>query len=193
MYVIDHVYVSDDVIDEQFTCDLIHCQGACCVEGDLGAPLEVAETKLLDALFPKIKPFLSKEGLATIEAKGTFIRDEEGDFSTPTIGNQECAYAVYDKNNILKCGIEQAHKAGVIDFPKPISCHLYPIRVTKLAQEEALNYHKWYICEDACSLGKKLKMPIYVFLKGALIRSYGQAWYDKLSEAVERNDKANTH
>jgi hypothetical protein len=185
MYVVQHVYISDDVIDKHFVCDLAKCKGACCVEGDFGAPLEDDEKLLLERLLPEIKPFLSPEGLQAIEKQGAFIRDAEGDFSTPTINDRECAYALYDSHGILKCGIEQAYRAGKIDFPKPISCHLYPIRVTKLMKEEALNYHQWDVCDAACALGKTLQLPIYKFLKEALIRRYGEAWYAELEAQVQ--------
>ncbi len=185
MYVVDHVYISDDVVTEKFVCDLSSCKGACCVEGDFGAPLEDEEKAILEKYLPAIKPFLSPEGVRAIEKQGAFIRDEEGDFSTPTIGDRECAYAIYDERHVLKCGIEQAYRAGKIDFPKPISCHLYPIRVTKLKAEEALNYHQWEVCDAACVLGKALKVPIYKFLKEALMRRYGTAWYAAFEAQVE--------
>jgi len=189
MYVVDHVYISDDVVDEKFVCDLSSCKGACCIEGDFGAPLEGEEKTILERLLPQIKPFLSIEGVRAIEKQGAFIRDEEGDFSTPTINNHECAYAIYDEHKILKCGIEQAYRAGKIDFPKPISCHLYPIRITKLKQEEALNYHQWEVCDAACALGKSLKVPIYKFLKEALTRRYGAVWYAAFEAQVEERMK----
>lgn len=185
MYVVQNVYISDDVVDEKFVCDLSQCKGACCVEGDFGAPLEPEEREILERLLPQIKPFLSPEGIKAIEKQGAFIRDEEGDFSTPTLADRECAYALYDAHGILKCGIEQAYRAGKIDFPKPISCHLYPIRITKLQQEEALNYHQWDVCDAACTLGNALKIPIYKFLKDALIRRYGEAWYAEFEAQVE--------
>lgn len=184
MYVVGQVYISDDVVTEQFVCDLTRCKGACCVEGDYGAPLEEEEKGILEKLLPQIKPFLSPEGIRAIEKQGAFIRDEEGDFSTPTIQDRECAYAIYDAQNVLKCGIEEAYRAGKIDFPKPVSCHLYPIRITKLKEEEALNYHQWDVCDAACTLGKTLKIPIYKFLKEALVRKYGEAWYAEFEAQV---------
>lgn len=186
MYVVQHVYISDDVVDEKFVCDLSKCKGGCCVEGDFGAPLEAEEMLLLEKLLPQIKPYLSPEGIQAIEKQGAFIRDEEGDFSTPTIQNRECAYAVYDTQGILKCGIEQAYRAGKIDFPKPISCHLYPIRITRYEQFEALNYERWNICAPACQHGDALKVPIYKFLKEALTRKYGELWYKELVAVIEK-------
>jgi hypothetical protein len=184
MYVVGNVYISDDVVEEFFVCDLEKCKGACCVEGDLGAPLERSETLLLERILEKVKPYLTPKGLEAIEKQGAFIRDYEGDFSTPTIDDKECAYAYYDQRGILKCGIEKAYRDGKIDFQKPISCHLYPIRVTTLETEEALNYNEWHICEPACELGKSLSIPIYKFLKEPLIRRYGATWYEELERQI---------
>jgi hypothetical protein len=182
MLIVENAYLSDDLRDKFFVCNLQKCQGACCVEGDVGAPLEKAETKILEDIYPKIAPFLSEAGRQAIEAQGTWTTDSEDDFVTPTIGKRECAYAVYDEKNILKCGIEQAHLQGATDFPKPISCHLYPIRITQYEQYEALNYHRWDICSPACNLGESLGVPVYKFLKNALIRKYGEAWYAELEK-----------
>ena len=124
-------------------------------------------------------------GVKAIEAQGTSIIDEEGDPSTPTIDGSECAYALYDEKRILKCGIEQANLDGKIDFKKPISCHLYPIRITKYERFEAINYDKWDICSEACILGAKLNVPVYKFLKEPLIRKYGEVWYEELTKVIE--------
>lgn len=185
MIVVDNVYLSEDLFENHFVCDLERCKGACCVEGDLGAPLEKNELKILEEVYEDIKPYLTEDGINAIERQGIFIRDYEGDFSTPTIGGKECAYAYYDEKKTLKCGIEAAYNDGKIDFKKPISCHLYPIRITKLGDEEALNYSRWDICSPACELGKSLKVPIYKFLKDALIRKYGETWYQDLEEMLE--------
>lgn len=185
MYIIQNVYISDDIIDECFVCDLEKCKGACCVEGDLGAPLEIDELLIMEEILDKVRPYLMPEGLEAIQKQGAFIKDYEGDFSTPTIHGKECAYAFYDEKGTLKCGIEAAYRDGKIDFPKPISCHLYPIRITRLQVEEALNYNRWHICSPACQLGEALKMPIYRFLKEPLIRRYGEDWYQELEEAIQ--------
>ena len=132
-----------------------------------------------------VKPYLSKEGLAAIEKEGLYIKDFEGDYSTTTINSKECAFAIYDDKNVLKCGIEQANLDGKTTFKKPLSCHLYPIRITKYDHYEALNYDRWEICSAACTLGQKLGVPVYKFLKDALIRKYGEAWYQKLCEEIE--------
>ena len=130
MILIDDTVISSDVADEFFVCDLAKCKGACCVEGDLGAPLEEEELEILERIQDEIKPFLSEVGLAELAKTGAWVKDDDGDFSTPVIKGRECAYAIYDDKGYLKCGIEQAYFAGKTDFRKPISCHLYPIRLT---------------------------------------------------------------
>lgn len=177
--------VSDDVIEEAFVCDLTKCKGACCVEGDLGAPLLEEELEEIDKVIDLVKPYLSDEAIAVLEKEGGYLLDEDGDLSTTTIDGKECAFAFYDDNKILKCSIEQAHKEGKTDFKKPISCHLYPIRISKLPDFEALNYDRWQICSPACDLGKELKVPVYKFLKDALIRKYGEDWYAELENKVK--------
>lgn len=187
MILIDETVISDDIKEQFFVCDLEKCKGACCVEGDLGAPLTEEETKILDKVYQKVKPYLSDQGIREIEKQGTFILDEEGDFSTPTINGRECAYAIYDDKGILKCGIEQAYNDGKIKFRKPISCHLYPIRITKYDHYEAINYDRWHICTPACGLGKELGVPVYKFLKEALTRKYGERWYRELCTEIEES------
>lgn len=185
MILIDDTVISEDIADEYFVCDLTKCKGACCVEGDLGAPLEEEELAIIDRIQDEIRPFLSADGIAEIEKQGTFIREEDGDFSTPIIKGRECVYAIYDAKGYLKCGIEQAYFAGKTDFRKPISCHLYPIRVAKLAEYQAINYERWTICSDACSHGKELGVPVYKFLKDPLIRKFGTKWYAELAREIE--------
>ncbi len=185
MILIDNTVISDDIKEQFFVCDLDKCKGACCVEGDLGAPLEKEELEILEENYQKVKPFLNKEGIAAIEKQGTYIVDEEGDYSTPTVSGKECAYAIYDDKGILKCGIEQAYFAGKTKFRKPISCHLYPIRITQYDHYDALNYDRWHVCSPACGLGEKLGVPIYKFLKDSLIRKYGEEWYEELVNEIE--------
>ncbi|TBH73990.1 DUF3109 family protein [Aquirufa nivalisilvae] len=185
MILIDDTVISEDVADEFFVCDLSKCKGACCVEGDLGAPLEEDELAIIESIQEQIAPYLSEEGKAVIEKVGTWVKDEDGDFSTPVIEGRECVYAIYDDKKYLKCGIEQAFFDGKIDFRKPISCHLYPIRIAKLAEYQALNYDRWSICSDACSHGKQLGVPIYKFLKEPLIRKFGEKWYSELEKEIE--------
>ena len=189
MILVGKAVISDDIKDNFFVCDLEKCKGACCVEGDAGAPLETSETKILDDIYPRIKDYLSPAGRRVIEESGTWVSDRCGDKVTPTIGNNEaCAYAIVDEKGIMKCGIEQAYLDGKADFKKPISCHLYPIRISKYDDFEALNYERWDICDPACVLGGKLGVPIYKFVKEALIRKYGEAWYRELVQELEGNE-----
>lgn len=184
MILIDDTCISDDIAEKFFVCNLEKCKGACCVEGDLGAPLEASELPVLEEIYETVKPYLTPEGIAAIEEQGKYIRDWEGDYSTTTINDRECAYAFYDERNILKCGIEQAYLDGKTDFKKPISCHLYPIRITKYDNFHALNYDRWSICSDACTLGEQLGVEVYKFLKEPLIRAYGEEWYQQLEEEI---------
>lgn len=188
MIEIGKTLISDDVIEEAFVCDLQKCKGACCVEGDLGAPLLKEELRDVEEVIEFVKPYLPDAAVEVLEKEGGYIHDEDGDYSTTTINGKECAFAFYDKKNILKCGIEQAHKDGKTDFKKPISCHLYPIRVAKLQEFEALNYDRWSICSPACDLGEKLKVPVYKFLKEPLIRKYGEDWYRELEREAKLFD-----
>ncbi len=183
MMVIDHTIISEDLKESHFVCDLNRCKGACCVEGDLGAPLEDSELEIMKAVYPKVAPLLSRQGNDAIREQGPYIKDHEGDYSTPTIGGKECAYAIYE-NGILKCGIEKAYEMGKIDFQKPISCHLYPVRIRSYSEFDAVNYDRWQICSPACALGESLKIPLYQFLKEPLIRKYGRAWFEALESAV---------
>ncbi len=184
MIVIDNTLITDDIKDSYFVCDLARCKGACCVEGDLGAPLEVDELPIMEEILPKVTPYLSKEGKQALSDPGAYIKDHEGDFSTPTIGGKECAYAIYDPQGILKCGIEQAYNDGEITFRKPLSCHLYPLRITSYQDYDAINYDRWHICSPACELGHATKTPLYKFLSIPLIRKYGQKWYQALEKAI---------
>ncbi|AFL86012.1 Protein of unknown function (DUF3109) [Belliella baltica DSM 15883] len=186
MILVGNAVISDDIKEQFFVCDLEKCKGACCVEGDAGAPLEDEETQIIEEIYPIVKDYITQEGRDAVERQGTWVIDKDGDKGTPTIGdNRECAYALYDEKGILKCGIEQAYLDGKIAYKKPISCHLYPIRVKKYDDFEALNYDRWDICSAACVLGSKLGVPIYKFLKDALIRKFGEDWYAELVEEIE--------
>ena len=183
---IDDTLVSDDIIKKEFVCNLSACKGECCVAGDSGAPLEKKEIKILQKIFPKIKSYIPKDGIEAIEAQGVAVVDEDGDDVTPLVdGNKHCAFVYFDEKKVAKCSIEKAYYDGVVDFKKPISCHLYPIRVNKYKTYTAVNYHQWDVCSDACVLGKELKVPVYVFLKEPLIRKFGEEWYDQLKLAAK--------
>ncbi len=188
MIIVQNKLVSDDLVEEQFICNLTACKGACCWEGDLGAPLDEAELPVLEAIFEQVKPFLSPAGIHEIERQGTAVWFEQpGEWGTPLIDNGPCAYMTKNALGIAQCGIEQAWKAGATDFQKPISCHLYPIRVQKNEEVgfEALNYDRWDICSAACELGKKEQVPVYQFLREAIVRKYGQDFYDELDGAAQ--------
>lgn len=184
MLQINDTIISLEILSEEFVCNLTACKGACCVEGDAGAPLEKAELKILAKEYPNIRPFLRAEGNAAIEKQGTSIKDVDGEWVTPLRDGKECAYTVFEADGTAKCGIENAWKAGKTDFRKPISCHLYPIRTKKYKEFEAINYSRWHICSEACTLGRSLKVPVYRFLKEPLIRKYGQMWYDQVEIAA---------
>jgi hypothetical protein len=191
MVQIDDKLISLDIFERHFICDVSKCKGACCVEGDSGAPLEDNETEILESVFPLIKDRLSKEALQVISEKGVWEVDSDGDKVTPIINGRECVYTTFTDDGVCKCVIEEAFNEGLINFKKPISCHLYPIRVTRYADFEALNYHQWPICGAARALGAQVGMPVFRFLKEALIRKYGQAFYDEMEEAdklLKNND-----
>ncbi len=185
MILIDQTIVSDDIVDKHFVCALDKCKGACCVEGDSGAPLEFEETKVLEEIYEQVKPYMNAEGIESVETFGKWLIDSDGDFVTPLVkGVNQCAY-VYFEMGIAKCAIERAYNNGEVNFKKPISCHLYPVRITKHPGYEALNYNRWEVCAPACKKGKQLGVSVFEFVKEALIRKYGTAWYDQLESAAE--------
>lgn len=171
--------VSKDLFDQKFICHLEKCEGNCCVFGDSGAPLEDEEVERLEQNVKGIKPYMRAEGLREISEQGTWVVDTDGDKVTPLVGREECAYVVYE-DGIAKCAIEKAYEDGSIAFQKPVSCHLYPIRVNKLKNAVALNYHRWSICEPARILGEKVGEPVFRFLKDPITRVYGSDFYDEL-------------
>ncbi|MEX2596544.1 MAG: DUF3109 family protein [Salibacteraceae bacterium] len=189
MIEIDDKLVSLDVVEEAFVCDLTACKGACCVEGDSGAPLTDEELPQIEAAFKQSKSYLRPEGIAAIEAQGAFVKDADGEWVTPLRDGKECAYTVFDSKGMAMCGIELAWKDGHTSFRKPVSCHLYPIRTKRYSDFEAVNYERWSICSPACTLGKELKVPVYKFAKEALIRKYGEQWYSALEQAADELDK----
>jgi len=176
--------VSLDVLEKQFVCDLSKCKGICCEEGDAGAPVEDAEIEILQSQLEAVLPYMSPEGADAVKQNGCYYIDEEKDKVTTLINGKECAFTIYE-NGFAKCAIEKAFEEGKIDFQKPISCHLYPIRINKYPDFEAVNYDVWDICGDAVCLGKKLKVPVYRFLEAPLVRKYGKEWYRELCEIAE--------
>ena len=183
MIEIDNILISDDVVESRFVCDLAKCKGGCCEDGDAGAPLTKEEKKVLDENFETIKPYLTPEGLAEINRTGRYHYDREFGWVTPTVEGKICAYGYRDAQGIIKCAIEQAWHDGKLDWKKPISCHLYPIKITKTKAYTMLNYEpRESLCSAACALGEKLKMPVYRFLKEPLIRKFGEEFYDVLQQ-----------
>jgi Protein of unknown function (DUF3109) len=183
LIVIDNILVSDEVVSEQFVCDLNKCKGGCCEDGDSGAPLTNEELEYLRDFIEDIKPYISPDGLKVLETEGLYRYDQEFGWVTPTIAGRMCAYGFRDQQGIIKCGIEQAYLDKKISWKKPISCHLFPAKITqsKRQQQEYVNYEpREDLCKAACKLGKQLKVPVYVFLKEALIRKYGPDFYSTL-------------
>lgn len=183
MFQIGRTLISEEILEEAFVCDLSACKGACCVEGSAGAPLQEEETRTLEAVYPDVRPYLRPEGIEAIEAQGTFVKGSDGDWETPLVRGKECAYVVFEKGVAL-CGLEKAWKEGATTWRKPVSCHLYPVRVREYTRITAVNYHQWQICDPACRLGQELKVPVYRFVREALIRKFGEQWYAELEEVA---------
>ncbi len=192
MIIIDNKLISDEVIEEQFVCDLAKCKGACCEDGDAGAPLTDEELDEIVNNYDIIKNYMTEEGKSVIEKEGKYVYDKSFGWVTPTINNAICAYGIRDAKGTIMCAIEQAYLEEKITWKKPISCHLFPIKITKSKQDpdlEFVNYEpREDLCAAACSLGKKLKVPAYIFLKDAIIRKYGQEFYDTLDATANRNE-----
>ena len=188
MIAIQDVLVSDEVATEQFVCDLQKCKGACCVDGDAGAPLDEEELAEIDKVYSKVAPYLGPESLAEIKKQGRYVYSNEFGWVTPTINNSICVYGITDQQGIVKCGIEQAYLDKKISFKKPISCHLFPVIVTESNNGKTtyVNYEpREDNCKAACALGKKLKVPVYEFLKEPLIRRFGEEFYEALEVTAQ--------
>lgn len=183
MIAIDNTIVSEHLLEKKFVCDLNACKGECCVAGESGAPLEEEEVAILESVWEAVKPYLPKDGVKAIEKQGVSVIDSDGDLTTPLMKGKHCAFTIFDKEGIAKCGIEAAYYDKKINWKKPISCHLYPVRITKYKDYEAVNYHKWDVCKPACECGAKLDVPVYKFLKEPLIRKFGKDWYKQLELA----------
>lgn len=191
MIAIDNKLISDEIIEEQFVCDLNKCKGGCCVDGDAGAPLGKDELDHLNEVYDAVLPYLDEENKRELQKQGRYVYDTEFGWVTPTIESKVCVYGITDKNGIVKCGIEQAYNDGKVNWKKPISCHLYPIRVklSKNKQTEYVNYEpREDLCSAACTLGKKLKVPVYVFLKEALVRKYGTEFFETLEATAKHKN-----
>lgn len=185
MIAIGNTLVSEEIIEKQFVCDLNACKGACCVKGDYGAPLEEEELPIMDRIYEKVKPYMKKEGIEAVEKQGKYLLYEKKEWVTPLVKGKECAYTIFEEG-VAKCAIEKAYYDGAIDWKKPVSCHLYPIRINKHKNGiEAVNYDRWSICKPACKLGASLQVPVYKFLKESLIRKFGKDWYKELELAAE--------
>ena len=185
MIQIDDTLVSLDLIERSFLCDLSHCKGQCCVEGDSGAPLEPGEEEELKRVLPEIWNDLLPEARTVIQSQGVAYTDSDGDRVTSIVGDKNCVFTCYDTDGVCKCAIEKAYREGRVSLYKPISCHLYPVRITQYKTFQAVNYHRWNVCKAAELLGKKEQVPVYQFLKEPLIRKFGQAWYDALDECAQ--------
>jgi hypothetical protein len=181
MIAIEHTLVSDDIVEEKFVCDLAKCKGGCCEDGDTGAPLESSELDIINEVYEIIQPYLTAEGIRTIEKKGKYQYDREYGWVTPAINDGMCAYGFRDSSGTIKCSFEHAYNEGKISWKKPISCHLFPIRIKVGKEYDLLNYEpRETLCNPACFLGKKLKVPVYQFLKEPIIRKYGTDYYEAL-------------
>ncbi len=192
MIQVDDKVLSELLFERKFVCNLQKCKGACCIEGDAGAPLEKEETEILQEIFPKVKKYLPEKSLQAIEHQGLFEKDQDGEWVTTLVDGEECVFTVFDENGTAFCGIEQAYLNQEITFKKPVSCHLYPVRVAKYHSFTAINYHHWDICNDACVLGEQLGVKVFRFLKEPLIRKFGEEFFnelEKIDQALENARK----
>ncbi|MGL5692144.1 MAG: DUF3109 family protein [Bacteroidales bacterium] len=185
MLQIENTVISLDVIEQEFICDLQACLGACCIEGDAGAPLEEDEKTKIEEILPLIWDDLSPAAQEIIKEQGVAYIDEDKDLVTSIVNGKDCVFTCYEKGGMCHCAIEKAYREGKTDFYKPVSCHLYPIRVDKYPTFSALNYHKWKICGAARVLGNKHGVKVYEFLKEPLIRKFGESWYQQLDIAAK--------
>ena len=188
MIAVGNALVSEEILSEKFVCDLGACKGECCIAGVSGAPLEKDEVEILEKNLSKIKPYMTPSGIEAVNEHGVYVIDSDRDVTTPLVKGKECAFVYWEKN-IALCAIEKAHKEGKIKYKKPISCHLYPIRIEKKRGVERVEYSRWNICKPACKCGTSLNVPVYKFLKDPLIRKYGKDWYMQLSLAAEMKEK----
>ena len=193
MLQIDETIISLDLLDEKFVCDLNSCKGICCIEGDDGAPLEEDEVKIIEELLPIIWDDLTEKSKEVIRKQGVSYVDDDDEPVTSIVNGAECVFTYIDESEICKCAIEKAFREGKTDFYKPISCHLYPVRLQKYEEFIAVNYHNWSVCNCARKLGVKLQVPVYQFLKEPLIRKFGKEWYEQLEIADNELKKSSSN
>lgn len=186
---IDNKLISSEIFERKFVCDLNACKGACCVEGDQGAPLMQSEIEELEAVYEQVKPFMRKEGIEAVEKNGVYYNDPWNTPAVSLVDGKECAFVYFDDKGITKCAIEQAYLSGLTNWKKPISCHLYPIRMSKIGENLVLNYDEWNICNPACVCGEKLNVPTYKFLKEPIIRAFGETFYADMVEVDKELNK----
>lgn len=191
MIEINNTLVSLDVVEKRFVCNLDECKGACCVIGESGAPLTQEEQLIIEDVYPIIRSYLTPQGIEAVESQGWYVYDNDGECVTPLIHGAECAYTFRDEKGTVLCAFEKAYYEGKINFLKPISCHLYPIRITKYNQYDAVNYEENVICNAACKRGAECQMPLFQFLESPLVRAYGQDWYNELKLAAQILDQQN--
>lgn len=184
MIEIGSTIISRDIFEEHFLCDLLKCKGACCIEGDSGAPLTQEEAQIIEAEFPAYADYLPGKHKHEIEKQGFSVIDKDGDLVTPLVNNGQCVYTYTDEKGILKCAIEKAFFEGKTTFRKPVSCHLFPIRITVYKRFDAVNYQELAICKPGKECGRSAKLPLYKFLKEPLIRKYGEEWYSEVEIAA---------
>ena len=189
MIAIGETLVSEELLEKKFVCDLNACKGACCVEGESGAPLDKGEAEILDRIYKKVEPYIPESGRQAIAKQGKHTIDTDGEVVTPLVKGKHCAYTYFEEGKAL-CAIEKAFKEGKVGFRKPVSCHLYPVRIENTNVYDSVKYQRWSICKPACKLGESLQVPVYIFVKDGLIRKYGKKWYAELeSFARERSKK----
>ncbi|HRS53142.1 MAG TPA: DUF3109 family protein [Bacteroidales bacterium] len=186
MFVVDETIVSDDFAIHCFKCDINKCKGACCIHGDAGAPLNKEELPILEKILPEVEPFLTKQGKEAIKKYGAWVQISDDEYVTPLAESSECAYVYFSDNNIAMCAIEKAWSFRLIEFRKPISCHLYPARITQFKNFIAINYHQWSICQEAVINGESKDIKLYEFLKEPFIRKFGINWYNKLLSSIRK-------
>lgn len=185
MIIINNTIVSDKIADCCFCCDIRQCKGQCCVEGDAGAPLDESELPILEEILPDLLPYMTPEGIQSVTQQGVAVLDNAGELCTPLVNGRECAYTIWGDDGTAFCAIERAYLEGTINFQKPVSCHLYPIRVDDFGEFIAVNYHEWDICHCAVDKGRNIGTPLYIYLKEPLIRRFGEAWYTDLVAQCE--------